>query len=100
MALDGSWKVTAKLPFGKMDGEATFAVDGTALAGDLVLAGAVAPIQEGVYEDGHYTGWVEVKTPMGKMRFDVDGTYDEAADTVQGTMQTKIGTATFAGTRA
>jgi hypothetical protein len=99
MALDGNWNVTAKLPMGKMDGQASFKVDGTKLLGELKLAGAVATINDGVYDGNHYTGWVEVKTPMGKMRFDVDGTYDEAADTAQGTMNTKIGKATFTGVR-
>jgi hypothetical protein len=99
MALDGKYKLVTKSPQGIFEGSMTLKTDGTALSGNITTKSAAADFEGGTVNGNEFAYDIYRDSPIGKLKIVVKGTYDEASDSIKGSMKMKLGGARFTGTR-
>ena len=73
--MEGKWDLTVHTFMGDMTSHVEFKVDGTVLTGTVEDAanGAVAPIENGKYENGEFSYQLTIKTAVGEMTTHLTG---------------------------
>lgn len=99
MALDGKYKLVTKSPQGIFEGSMTLKAEGNRLSGNITTKSAAADFDGGTVSGNEFFYDIYRDSPIGKLKITVKGTYDEADDTIRGTMKMKLGGARFTGTK-
>jgi hypothetical protein len=97
MAIDGTYKITAKAPLGNQEGILVYKTDGTVLTGTMTVFGTTYEIEDGKASGDNFEHLVRFKTPMGSTKTTVTGTVD--GDTISGKFKAMMSTMLFSGTR-
>ena len=97
MAIDGSYMIHFKTPFGKQEATFTFVTEGDVLTGTANLGDASSPLSEGKVNGNELAFLMDAKTPMGKMKTTVNAIID--GDKITGTLKMTLGTTPFEGNR-
>jgi hypothetical protein len=98
MAIDGTYKGTARAMLGSADFELTLETDGAALTGSASVMGIVAELQNGKADGNSFTCQAEGDGPIGHMVLDISGTVD--GDRIFGEAKAGVMTARLEGSRA
>jgi hypothetical protein len=97
MAINGTYKIAAASPMGKLEGIMVLRADGETLSGTLTAMGNTAKFLNGRADGDAFEFGIEAKTPMGPMKITVKGTVGE--DKVSGSFITSFGQMPFEGGR-
>jgi predicted TIM-barrel fold metal-dependent hydrolase len=92
--MDSTYEVLVSTPMGEFPGKVSLNIDGNNLSGVLSLLNNDNKFNDGTIEDGKVTFSGELKTPMGKMTYNVTGTFidgkiDAVAKTKMGNLKIK-----------
>ena len=98
MGIDGTYKITANTPIGKMDSTLTLKTDGDSLSGSnsSAMMGTVE-FSGGKVDGNSFTFEMSLNTPMGKMDMTNNGTVD--GDNISGEVKTSMGNSAYTGVR-
>lgn len=97
MAIDGTYKVTGEAKGVAVEGTIEVKTDGDTLTGTAHLRDIEMPLEDGKVNGNDFTCNVVAPTPMGNMKFKVQGTVD--GDKVSGTLKALLVKASFSGER-
>lgn len=97
MAIDGTYKVAGEAKGVSIEGTIDVKTDGNTLTGTAHLHNAEMPLEDGKVNGNDFTCNVVAPTPMGNMKFKVEGTVD--GDKVTGTLKALLVKASFTGER-
>jgi len=87
--MDSTYEVLISTPIGELPGKVRLNIDGTNLSGVLSLLNNDNMFNGGTIEDGKVTFSGELKTPMGKMSYNVTGTFIDGR--IEAVAKTKMG---------
>lgn len=96
-SLEGTYKATVKTPMGTQEVVFAYHVEGAVLTGTVTFAGNTAEIENGKATEGGFAHQYRMKTPMGKVKVQVEGKVD--GDKILGHLKTPMGSLPFEGTR-
>lgn len=98
MAIDGTYKVTAHTPMGKIESTLTLKTDGESLSGNMTssMFGTVE-ISGGKFDGSSFSANMTMEGPFGKMEMTTSGTVD--GDNISGEVKTSMGNSSFTGVR-
>ena len=98
MGIDGTYKITANTPMGKMDSTLTLKTDGDSLSGSSssAMMGTVE-FSGGKVDGNSFTFEMSLNTPMGKMDMTNNGTVD--SDNISGEVKSSMGNSAYTGVR-
>lgn len=97
--MTGKWDIVVHTYMGDMTSHCDYHVEGAALTGTVEDAanGAVAPIEDGKFEDGKFSYKLTIKTAVGEMTNELAGTVD--GDTLTGKSKNAMGEFDVTGKR-
>ena len=98
MAIDGTYKGTAKAFLGSADFELRLETSGTALSGTASVMGIEAELQNGKVDGDSFSFQAEGDSPLGHMVLDVKGTV--SGDRITGAAKAGGMSAKLEGARA
>ena len=87
--MDSTYEVLVSTPMGELPGKVRLNIDGTNLSGVLSLLNNDNPFSGGTIEDGKVAFSGKLKTPMGKMSYNVTGTFIDGR--IEAVANTKMG---------
>lgn len=87
--IDSTYEVLVSSPMGELPGKVRINIDGTSLSGVMSLLNNDNPFTGGTIENGRVTFSGELKTPVGKMAYDVTGTFIDGK--IKAVAKTKMG---------
>lgn len=87
--MNSTHEVLISTPMGELPGKVRLNINGTNLSGVLSLLNSDNMFNDGTIEDGKVTFAGELKTPMGKMTYNVTGTFIDGK--IDAVAKTKIG---------
>ncbi len=98
MAIDGTYKVTADTPMGKIESTLKLYTDGENLSGSMTsgMFGTV-DFNDGKVDGSSFLANMTMKGPIGKMDMTTSGVVD--GDSISGTVKTSMGDYSFTGVR-
>ncbi|NLM62311.1 MAG: hypothetical protein GX193_09605 [Clostridiales bacterium] len=96
MALDGTWKVTARSLMKKYDGVVVLRTQGEKVTGTVTVEGNTVEIRDGRVRGNEFEIKAEVNI-LGRSTVTVKGNFDE--NTMSGTMKMGIMSMKFEGTK-
>ena len=98
MAIDGTYKVTADTPMGKIESTLTLKTDGGSLSGSM-QSGMFGTVEfsGGKIDGSSFSANMTMNGPMGAMEMTTSGTVD--GDSISGTVKTAMGNSSFSGVR-
>jgi len=98
MSIEGTYKVTADTPMGKMESTLTLKTDGDSLSGSM-SSGMMGTIEfsNGKVDGTSFSFNMTMKGPMGKMEMTTSGTVD--GDNISGEVKTMMGNSSYTGVR-
>ncbi len=97
--MNGKWDLVVHTYMGDMTSHMDYKVDGTTLTGTAEDAanGAVAPIEDGKFENGAFSYKLTIKTAVGEMTNELSGTVE--GDTLKGKSKNAMGEFDVTGKR-
>ena len=98
MAIDGTYKVTANTPMGKMESTLILKTDGDSLSGSMSssMMGTIE-FSDGKVDGNSFTFDMTMQSPMGKMEMTNTGAVD--GDNISGEVKTSMGNSSYTGVR-
>ena len=98
MAIDGTYKVTADTPMGKIESTLTLNTEGENLRGSMT-SGMFGKVEfnNGKVDGSSFSANMTMKGPIGKMDMTASGTVD--GDNISGQVKTSMGSSSFTGSR-
>ena len=97
MAVDGSYHISGEAMGTKLDGTIAMQTKGDVLTGTATIGSVKIPIENGKAKGDSFTCTINAPTPMGNMRFKVQGTV--SGDQISGTLKALLVNAKFQGSR-
>lgn len=97
MAVDGTYKIAGDAMGTKLEGTLELKSAGATLAGTARIGSQVIELEDGKASGDTFTGRLAAPTPMGTMKFKVNGTV--AGDKISGTLKAMMVSAKFEGSR-
>ena len=97
--MEGKWDLVVHTYMGDMTSHCEYHVEGTTLTGTVEDAanGAVAAIEDGKFENGAFSYKLTIKTAVGEMTNELNGTVD--GDTITGKSKNAMGEFEVTGKR-
>lgn len=95
--VDGTYAITIKTPMGLKKGELTLSGKDGVLTGKISALGKDNEITPGTYDNDQFAFSGELKTAVGKLAYELNGTVD--GDTLSAVAKTKKGELILKGTR-
>jgi hypothetical protein len=95
--LDGKYEIIMKTPMGTKKGTVILRVDGDTIRGRLDIMGNSIMLENGTVNGNSFTFRGELKIPMGKVAFLVEGSID--GDRLTAITKTKKGNMSITGKR-
>lgn len=89
MPMDSTYEVLLSTPMGELPGKVQLHIVGSDLSGVFSLMNHDNPFSGGTYKDGKGAFTGELKTPVGKMAYDVTGTFVDGK--IEAVAKTKLG---------